>query len=134
MGESKRNKGNGKNGETDLDIVKSHYFHQLSKGIVLNYPELKKFALNKRLNINSSKLRKIRRYWNFLAMFSRTKKTPESHFASLAILRPGINQVDLGFLPHLASFNARHIGFLLSIEMVSERISVVPIKVGCLLL
>jgi hypothetical protein len=113
-----------------VEMIKDYYFTQVCKGIILNYKELTQYAKKHKLRINKNKLRKIRRNWNFLAMFSRTKKTPQTHFASLAIMRPGINQIDLGFFPHLSGANKGFIGFLLCVEMVAERINVIPIKVG----
>ena len=113
-----------------MDRVKKHFLAQVEKGVILDHKALVDFVRKKKILLSSKEelgLRKYRRMWKSMAVFTRANKVKE--FASMAYPKPGTIQVDVGFFhPELKGHNKKNIGFLVAVEIISQKLAVVPIK------
>ena len=113
-----------------MDRVRKHFLDKVGKGVILNHKQLTDYVKKNKIVLSHKEeggLRKYRRMWKSMAVFSRANKV--KHFASMAYPKMGTVQLDVGFFhPRLKGHNGGNIGFLLAVEMVSQKLAVVPIK------
>ena len=107
--------------------LKAYFIDNLSNGILLSSNELLKYCKQRKWNlIDTSKIRRIRRYFKFVALFEPLRRKPK--FCSVGILRYGLIFGDIGFINQFKNSNNGYGAFLALKEVVSGQINAVEVK------
>ena len=126
MQNKKRLKGAQVQPQPAWNKLKDYFLANLINGIVLSTSELEKYCKQRKWQVDPTKLKKIRRYWKFTAIFEPLLKKPK--YMSASILKYGTAMLDIGFIPKYKSSNKNFTAFLVGKEIVSGAIAAVEIK------
>lgn len=111
------------------EALERHFLATAKKGVVLSAARLAEYARKKGIPHTADALRQMRHRFKFSAFASRFQRPP--HYMSASVSRYGICQLDLGvFEPAHRRQNRGCGAFLLSVEMLSQQLQVVPCRDG----
>lgn len=116
---------------SDIGKLRKFYLNGLKRGDHLSVAQLKAQVAKKEWRVKPRDVSRLARHWTVLAKFSQSKLRPK-YFPTQMVFKPGLVQIDLGFIfqkeEDWVKANRGYTSIFLAIDTTTNRICVVPMK------
>ena len=116
---------------SDISKLRNYYLNGLKRGNHFSVAQLKKQVAKKGWRVNAREISSLARHWTVIAKFSQSKLRPK-YFPTQMVFRPGLIQIDLGFIfqkeRNWVRANKGYTSILLGLDTTTNKICVVPMK------